>query len=653
MNRHHALPLPSALGRPQIVAASRVTAANGLAMFFGVAAVLNAIWIAGLPAAPVRVRAAHHFYDAGELLFAGLLASAAVEAWRKWGPRQPVFAYLQVALVAIGFGTWTLAEDFSGIADRMATLLPPAAANVLLCSLFSLSVPFAMWLGSRLAAPRLRIVGIASAIAILVVNPRVLQNGYPAVHLFITLFGVTLGAAALAGAPLPFVIPAWLGHTGRLALAIPSAIAVVSFPSSTVLAELYRLDTAVLAPWIAEFHSLDTGEAEGIPPDLARWFTRHDAHAEAKAAGPALLPEAPIVILITIDALRGDVVRSDLQRQYSPFLHSLRDSGVYFSNAHSFSSGTRLSLGSLFTSQHFSQLPWRDGKTLRPRLATAAGPRLPQLLASGGVVTSQVISHSVLATKTGVTLGFEEQTNLAQPDDAMHPRASQLLGAIAERLGRVDARPLFIYTHLMDPHAPYNFGGRGKDPFESYLLEVKSMDAEIAKLFETIDRLGLTPRTAVLIASDHGEAFGEHGEFAHDKSLHEVQVDVPLLASIPGVAARHVSDPVSLLDVAPTVLDLFGLPTPAAFMGISLSPYFRGENAPEGRPIYMENRSAYALVFADGYKAIIEPRRKREAVYHLRNDPGETEDLTESEPREATRHLELLRSYRGVHAARD
>ncbi len=650
MTRDHASSLAQPTGKKPGGAAERLSAANGLALSFGVAAALNAVWIAQLPEAPVRVRAAHHFYDAGELLFAGLLVSAAVEAYRKWGPRRRVFAYLQVALAAVGFGTWTLAEDMSGMADRLTGVLSARAASLLLCGALALSVPLAMAVGTQLARPRRRWFGVVGAVGLLVLNPRVLPNGYPAVHLFITLAAVTLGAAALAGVALPLQIPSWLGHTARLVLAIPAAIAVVSFPSSTVLAELYRLDTAVLAPWVAEFHQRDTSEAGGIPLELRPWFEKRAARTERAAMTPALLPAGPIVILITIDALRGDVVRDDRSSEYNPFLHSLKRTGVYFSNAHSFSSGTRLSLGSLFTSRHFSQLPWLNRKTLRPRLESNAGPRLPELLSRGGVRTVQMISHSVLTEATGITLGFEEQTSFARPDDAVHPRASELLGAIAERLARVDTSPHLIYTHLMDPHAPYKYGGTGKNPFESYLLEVKSVDRELARLVDAIERLGLKQRTALLIASDHGEAFGEHGELAHDKSLHEVQVDVPLLASVPGLAPRRVDAPVSLLDIAPTVLELFGLPIPSELMGASLVPYFQGGGLRRGRPIFMENRSSYALVFADGYKAIIEPNRKREAVYHLAKDPGELENLADLQPDKAKRYLNLLRSYRDTHA---
>jgi arylsulfatase A-like enzyme len=644
MNRQRARPLPP---HPQHRGApARLSAANGLALFFGVAAAFNAFWITQLPAAPVRVRAAHHFYDAGELLFAGLLASAGIEAYRKWGPPQRAFAYLHIALIGMGFGIWTLTEDFSGVADRLTGILPARVASPLLCGAFALSVPLAMGVGSLLARPRFRFAGVIAAVGVLALNPRVLPNGYPAVHLFITLVAVTLGAAALAGAALPVAIPRWLGHASRLALAIPAAIAVVSFPSSTVLAELYRLDTAVLAPWIAEFHERDAPAARGIPRELQRWLERPVPQARLAAVGTALLPENPIVILITVDALRGDIVRDDSHAPYCRFLQSLRDRSLYFANAHSFSSGTRLSLGSLFTSRHYSQLPWLNRDTLRPRLSSAAGPRLPELLAAGGVHTVQMISHSVLAAKTGVTLGFQEETSFARAGDAVHPRAAELLGALAERLHRVQSGPEFLYVHLMDPHAPYTIGGIGRDEFESYLLEIRSLDREIEKLFDVIDHLGLKQRTAVLIAADHGEAFGEHGEFNHDKSLHEVQVDVPLIAVIPGVPARRVEALVSLLDVAPTILELFELPVPETFMGVSLTPYFRGHSLPGARPIYMENRSAYAMVFDDRYKAIIEPRRKREAVFDLGRDPGELDNLADLHPDEAAPYLEFLRTYR-------
>jgi choline-sulfatase len=624
---------------------------TALLLFFAFAALVNAVLIQMLPPSEPGVRLWHHAYDAGQLLTAGLLASAGTEAFSRWAPRHGALRYSVIALVASGVGIWTLGEDVSGMADRLARFLRPSRGQVVLSVLFSLSVPLSAALGSLLSRPVLRFAGAGAAVALLLANPHVLENGYPAMHLFITLAACTLGAASLGGARLPdkLRVPRPVSHGVRLVLCVLAAWSVVSFPSSSVLAELYRLDTAVLAPWVADLHPMRSAEAKEIPRDLSRWFKKREKKRPRPSKGTPLLPADGIVILITVDALRADVIEKAEHRKYSPTLHGLKDTAVYFSNARSFSGGTRVSLGSMFTSRHFSQLPWTNRRTFRPSLERFDGPRLPELLTRGGVTTEKLVAHALLEDDIGVASGFERQKSFIKPGETRHPLASELVGYTIAELEKDSSGPRFLYMHLMDPHAPYDAGGAGKNEFESYLLEVKLVDAEIDRLLRAIQRLGLSERVAVLIGADHGEAFGEHGEINHDKSLHEVQVRVPLFAVVPGAEPRRLDAPVTLLDIAPTVLDLFGRDTPTVFMGETLTPFFRGDDPFRRRVIFLENRSQYALVFPDGIKTIIDVRRKREEVYDLDRDPEEAKNLADRKPELARRYLDLTRTYRKRH----
>jgi choline-sulfatase len=123
-------------------------------------------------------------------------------------------------------------------------------------------------------------------------------------------------------------------------------------------------------------------------------------------------------------------------------------------------------------------------------------------------------------------------------------------------------------------------------------------------------------------------------------------IHVPLLIEGPGVVPRRVARPVSLLDLAPTVLSLFGAETPGHFMGQSLVPFMRGEDVQLARPIAADgSRGIRAMLFEERYKAIVDDRRGTEELYDLREDPRERRNLAERP--DAARHFATLRAFFG------
>jgi arylsulfatase A-like enzyme len=164
-----------------------------------------------------------------------------------------------------------------------------------------------------------------------------------------------------------------------------------------------------------------------------------------------------------------------------------------------------------------------------------------------------------------------------------------------------------------------------------------------------IDEHGLRDRTVLIVSSDHGEGFGEHGLYFHNKSLYEVMVHVPLLVQLPERKARTVHAHVSMMDIGPTVLDLFGVPTPGYFMAESLVPLLAGENPPADRPILMEKPTEFALLFPDGVKVMLKTRPVSEEIYDLSNDPDEENDLRDQLGAEGDRRVALARAYVAAH----
>jgi arylsulfatase A-like enzyme len=214
------------------------------------------------------------------------------------------------------------------------------------------------------------------------------------------------------------------------------------------------------------------------------------------------------------------------------------------------------------------------------------------------------------------------------------------------RLERHGKGPLFLFLHLLDAHAPYD-SASGASAFERYLGELGLVDQQLARLVALLNAR-FAGRAALIVTADHGEAFAEHGAYYHATALYEEQIRVPLLISVPGVEPRAVSTPVSLVDLGPTILDLFGLATPGHFMGESLTAFLRGESPTLTRPIAAEVRLMHMLIDPDGYKSIIDDRTHIGEVYDLHRDPGEHRNLNDGGAAPAAR-LALLDAFFSAH----
>jgi arylsulfatase A-like enzyme len=150
----------------------------------------------------------------------------------------------------------------------------------------------------------------------------------------------------------------------------------------------------------------------------------------------------------------------------------------------------------------------------------------------------------------------------------------------------------------------------------------------------------------LIISADHGEAFGEHGTLYHSKSLYDELIHVPLWIRIAGQQGRRIQTPVSLIDMGPTLLDLFGAPTPGYFKGQSLVPLLRGEEPNLTRPIAAETRLRQTLVFPEGIKAIKDQLSGAREVYDLNTDPLELRNIVDHTDR---KYQDMLDVFFAVH----
>jgi arylsulfatase A-like enzyme len=222
----------------------------------------------------------------------------------------------------------------------------------------------------------------------------------------------------------------------------------------------------------------------------------------------------------------------------------------------------------------------------------------------------------------------------------------ETVGAGVEWLRRHAHEPFFLFLHTYQTHAPYAppaaFAARipsslplppgGLSPSAAaeedaarYVGEVAFTDAALAPLFTELQALGLAERTIVLVTSDHGEAFGEHGRTGHGTGLFEEQVWVPMLWRAPGLirAGRRVRGLVGLVDVTPTLLDLLGLAIPPWMQGRSLARELTvagGDPAVAGRFLPLHGFTSHGLR-APTWKAL--RRYDGDDIFDLRRDPGE------------------------------
>lgn len=395
--------------------------------------------------------------------------------------------------------------------------------------------------------------------------------------------------------------------------------------------------------------------------------------AFSAACGAPTTPR-PDVLLVSIDTLRADRLGAwDHERPTSPHLDALAERGVRFAQAHAPSPHTAPSHMSLFTGldplAHGIRNSTGGPEQRVPRLAGTV-PTLPELLSAAGWRTAAFTDRGNLLPAKGFSRGFD------------HVKAR--LQRLPEKLADVRAwlteqppdEPLFLFVHTYAVHSPYlpegEYAGRFTDPSyrghfrDRYLgLRVKGIhtaweqardfltpfdgmgDGDVAYLSALYDE-GILQADAqleilwsawdemrggddiIIVTSDHGEELYEHGRFGHARGLNRELAHVPLILIAPGLPARVVETPVSLTAVAPSLLELLGLP-PMDAQEDSLLDLARG--AGRGQPVHGQDldsprHSVVLSVLDDGLRLLHSsgPHRPGSTLYAL-DDAREEHDL--------------------------
>ena len=364
------------------------------------------------------------------------------------------------------------------------------------------------------------------------------------------------------------------------------------------------------------------------------------------AAIPAVAADksAPNVIVITIDTLRADHLGCYGYKQIkTPNIDAFAADGARFDHAYTPVPVTLPAHTVIFTGTY----PPRSGMhDFSANHLSPQQPTLASVLKEHGYVTGAVIGSAVLDGRFGLNRGFDfyydhfdfnrlQESNLEEmerPGDVVAEQALQWLSQNYQK-------KFFFWMHLYDPHFPYRPPTPYSEQYAShpYDGEIAFADAQVGRLLRFLKEKGLYQNAVIILAGDHGESLGEHGEKNHGFFIYNATLHVPLIIRLPGprvptkIAAPILAS-VSLADIMPTVLRSLNFDVPSEVQGESLLPLLRGKKPDQPRSLYSEtflprlhfNWSELRGVETANYHFIDAPKPE---LYDLSKDPGETRNL--------------------------
>ncbi len=373
----------------------------------------------------------------------------------------------------------------------------------------------------------------------------------------------------------------------------------------------------------------------------------------------------PNILLVSIDTLRADRLGCyGGPAEISPFLDQVAASGVRFRHAFVNTHGTTPSHATMLSSLYQESHRVAYGATAPGTLPTVPEEilLLPEALSAAGYLTVGVAGGGNVAGKLGFTQGFDRFDDRARSVTDGTARLLELLREVMQTPATEPPRPIFAFYHTYEVHSPYATDERyrglldesasGFEPTTENLLRhvhsakqtlspddldfirasydagVRFTDAALRQLHAGLGELGFLDHAVVVVTSDHGEEFGEHGGLLHRDVLFDEILHVPLIVAGSGIGQSLVDDRmVSLVDVAPTILGCAGVAVPVAMAGRDLlcaggSPEAEAFDAvisQYGPQRYAVRTREWKLIEATAPPAV--------ELYDLASDPGETRNV--------------------------
>jgi len=392
------------------------------------------------------------------------------------------------------------------------------------------------------------------------------------------------------------------------------------------------------------------------------------------------------VILLTIDTLRRDVLRCYEGGNFTPFIDSIQNRCIRFNKAHSSGPYTRAAFPGILTSSYY--LEYGREKMLSKRRVL-----ISEVLKKAGIVTAGFHSNPYVSAYFDWNRGWDLFYDSMEDEvDDMVPyiKAKEINNKVGKWLSshigsEREYKPFFLWLHYMDIHEPYipeqeyidlidssihlskdemfklfkdvllkrDVSDRGKVEIlrKLYCAHVREVDDAVREFFEILERWNVLKNSWVILTTDHGDEFGEHGGLSHDGKMYSELVHVPLIIYEPGREKAEVCNTlVSTIDISPTILYLFGLKPVETFQGHSLLPL---DNYPvkgvfgeavdkHGSQEKGEEKEVHYYREKD-LKIIYHERGDSWELYDLKADPLELKNIAETSP-EAERMKEKVRS---------
>jgi arylsulfatase A-like enzyme len=387
--------------------------------------------------------------------------------------------------------------------------------------------------------------------------------------------------------------------------------------------------------------------------------------ARSRGQGPR---EGRNVLLYVVDTLRADHLGMyGYERPVSPNMDRFAENATIFDNAIAQSSWTRSSMASMFT----GMWPVRHDTNGRKDKLAADALTLAEVLNQAGVETTAIARNWNIFPTFGFAQGFDRFRALKRGNSIQVNESVQYWFE-----NRDATKPFFLYLHTVDPHGPYRpperfrkkFTPEGVEPLDldkhpghkrtkamteeekqrvaQHLInlydgEIASNDSTFGLLLEMFEARDLMKDTLIVVASDHGEEFLEHGTWEHGKNLFAENLDVPLIIRFPeGGHGLRIQQVVQHIDIMPTILDWLGLPVPDSVEGSSLLPLIDSPESTAGsaRPAFsyleLDGLPTQSVIIGE-WKYIERVRGGKviwSGLFNRRTDPGDRTNQFEEYP---------------------
>jgi choline-sulfatase len=397
-------------------------------------------------------------------------------------------------------------------------------------------------------------------------------------------------------------------------------------------------------------------------------------------AGEVLTIDEPArnVVVLLIDTLRA----SKLQAYYpktrvkTPTIDTFAAEGTLFERSQSPENWTKPSVASVLTSLHPATHKTKQDASKLPKSALM----LSEVYQNAGFKTASFIANGYVSNAFGFDQGWDHYTNYIR--EARNTNASNVFGEAEGWIEKNKDGRFFVYIQTIDPHVPYDppakflemydpkpyngqvqnrrthlmlddakknpnkytFTNRDKEHIEAlHDGEISYHDEYFGKFLAKLQMLGLDKNTIVVVTSDHGEEFQEHGSWGHGHSVYQELLGVPLMFRWPGVIPGNtrIGPVVSTLDIGPTVLEATGVPIPAKFEGRSLLGFMRGD-WPQGPYVAFSDFLEHRRVIRGGDWKMIIRGNLSHVIFDLGNDYWEQTELDGSKQPIAQRYLRTL-----------